>query len=521
MSAQMSAAYRRPEEVLYFDALFRYVCKEDQVSGPDGARLFLTSGIDKPTLAAIWRIASSGDKVLSKEKFFLACRLIGLAQSGKEITSTSMLKIPSDNPLPVFSNADAEAMRQSAIKEVPPRPRSPPQAELVDRNNAAPGDELDLECPICLEQFSSEVNIPKLLPCTHDVCDQCIASLASKMCPVCRKPFNSDLGTNRTLLKALRLAKSAYLGPSPVLSPHLSGEQKVCGTHGDMLITYFCWKHQRFVCRMCKETGSCSNCKGDVFLIDKAASSRIEALEAKIPTEQKLKSLKDAISKAKLDLIVVQNYILEAQEASDTAMEQFEQTQEMRKLLKSLKFNLKGVDGISTLQELEANQSKGIQLPLKLMDLVDMAFGSLIQLRNELKPHVEEKNDESAAQLPLPAYLSANTTTTTSPSESEWKVTQEDLRGYARFFKTADQDNDGIVSGKEAKQFFSKSGLSAVLLRDIWKLSKGKATDGCLNKQEFLIVMHLAMVSKAKPHLQLPESIPEAVLDEIDIFLTM
>lgn len=44
------------------------------------------------------------------------------------------------------------------------------------------------ECPICLEQFSSDIK-PLLIPCGHTACDACINSLKNEQgleCPVCR-----------------------------------------------------------------------------------------------------------------------------------------------------------------------------------------------------------------------------------------------------------------------------------------------------------------------------------------------
>lgn len=48
--------------------------------------------------------------------------------------------------------------------------------------------ERSFECPICLDQYSSEVK-PLLIPCGHTACIRCISSLKKQKileCPVCR-----------------------------------------------------------------------------------------------------------------------------------------------------------------------------------------------------------------------------------------------------------------------------------------------------------------------------------------------
>eukprot|EP00475_Leptophrys_vorax_P036020 TRINITY_DN6016_c0_g1_i12.p1 TRINITY_DN6016_c0_g1~~TRINITY_DN6016_c0_g1_i12.p1 ORF type:complete len:175 (+),score=30.28 TRINITY_DN6016_c0_g1_i12:24-548(+) len=63
--------------------------------------------------------------------------------------------------------------------------------------------ELDSECPVCMESFSEFNCVPRVLPCLHDVCGECLKSLLKQECPVCRAEFSKDLGVNRTLLKAI------------------------------------------------------------------------------------------------------------------------------------------------------------------------------------------------------------------------------------------------------------------------------------------------------------------------------
>lgn len=55
-----------------------------------------------------------------------------------------------------------------------------------------------LECPVCLEQFKSNLRIPKCLPCLHSICLPCLRNIAGQFdvsCPICRAkhfPPNRD-----------------------------------------------------------------------------------------------------------------------------------------------------------------------------------------------------------------------------------------------------------------------------------------------------------------------------------------
>jgi len=74
------------------------------------------------------------------------------------------------------------------------------------------------ECPVCLERL---VN-PKLLPCSHTFCLQCLWTLYTRRngsdrgrCPLCRSTFNppngdcSRLPTNVFAEKLVRMSKQA------------------------------------------------------------------------------------------------------------------------------------------------------------------------------------------------------------------------------------------------------------------------------------------------------------------------
>ncbi|RNA27075.1 Programmed cell death 6, partial [Brachionus plicatilis] len=58
-----------------------------------------------------------------------------------------------------------------------------------------------LECPICLARFDNNRRTPRLLPCQHNICSDCLLQLkatsktqnSSFKCPECRRSFSSNL----------------------------------------------------------------------------------------------------------------------------------------------------------------------------------------------------------------------------------------------------------------------------------------------------------------------------------------
>ncbi|XP_068250978.1 uncharacterized protein [Palaemon carinicauda] len=70
------------------------------------------------------------------------------------------------------------------------------------------------ECEICNEFFNENRHCPRVLPCSHCICNQCaeyLITINRKICPFCRKVFNvhsaKDLGTNSALLSVLKYVK--------------------------------------------------------------------------------------------------------------------------------------------------------------------------------------------------------------------------------------------------------------------------------------------------------------------------
>jgi hypothetical protein len=450
-------------EQLYFESLFRYVDRNNtgSATGHEVARLFETSGIDNRVLAEIWKIATKGVRgPLPKERFFIACKLLGLAQSGAPYTM-SALENSREVHLPKFAHVHASAMWEKAIQEVARESAvhfevEAPSAVVLPVDFQ--GNELDMECPICMEQFTPERNIPKLLPCTHDVCDQCIASLLSKRCPVCRKSFNSDLGTDRTLLKAIKIVQSASLSrsPSPGAPPLEEEKERPAPAAEDMA-------------------------QGLMRVI----SNKIEAFEDSISSEsdQALKSMKVSVLKLKTYLEVVQNCISDAQDGSGAAIEMMKEIRRSLQLFKSEKNN--------------SGMAMQTHLFEKLLQSIDTAFEVLKEARAEILLQLELKKDE--------------------PNDL-WITDQAQLSRYSKLFLIADSDGDGEVKGKEARDFLSRSELPPSVLKQIWNLADVDKS-GSLNQREFLVAMHLVMLANETPGIELPQNVPQGFIKKVDINL--
>ncbi|XP_068215840.1 E3 ubiquitin-protein ligase TRIM13-like [Palaemon carinicauda] len=63
-----------------------------------------------------------------------------------------------------------------------------------------------LECGTCSQVFSED-RCPRLLPCSHTLCDHCINGIISssqrKACPFCRKEFTASSPSDMMLIKSL------------------------------------------------------------------------------------------------------------------------------------------------------------------------------------------------------------------------------------------------------------------------------------------------------------------------------
>eukprot|EP01137_Pigoraptor_chileana_P029101 Opistho-2@13861 len=71
-----------------------------------------------------------------------------------------------------------------------------------------------------------------------------------------------------------------------------------------------------------------------------------------------------------------------------------------------------------------------------------------------------------------------------------WVVTDAEKQGFDAFFREADKDKDGWLSGNDAREIFLKSGLPGNILAHIWSLADVERA-GRLNAESFALAMYL------------------------------
>ena len=124
-----------------FDSLF-FTCDGSR-SGPGGApgtvsggaikQLFTASRLPKQSLAQIWTLSDrQRRKALDQEDFYIACRLIAIAQQNMPVTYQS-LKAYQELPLPQFEGINAGQQMQPGMGGQPQMQQGgglPPQPQM-------------------------------------------------------------------------------------------------------------------------------------------------------------------------------------------------------------------------------------------------------------------------------------------------------------------------------------------------------------------------------------------------------
>ncbi|XP_068124795.1 ralBP1-associated Eps domain-containing protein 2 [Hyperolius riggenbachi] len=99
-----------------------------------------------------------------------------------------------------------------------------------------------------------------------------------------------------------------------------------------------------------------------------------------------------------------------------------------------------------------------------------------------------------------------------SNSEDPWRITEEQREYYTNQFKTLQPDLNSLISGSEAKHFFTKSKLPIPELSHVWDLSDVDC-DGALTLAEFCAAFHIIVARKNG--YDLPNKLPKSLLSEI------
>ncbi|XP_052124719.1 uncharacterized protein LOC113206702 isoform X1 [Frankliniella occidentalis] len=74
---------------------------------------------------------------------------------------------------------------------------------------------MNLECDICSERFDGAERLPKVLPCGHTACLQCLRRLPDSCCPTCRRYFNRPPERLVAKFLAMKLLEGVRLDSTP------------------------------------------------------------------------------------------------------------------------------------------------------------------------------------------------------------------------------------------------------------------------------------------------------------------
>ncbi|GAB1597321.1 ralBP1-associated Eps domain-containing protein 1 isoform X2 [Argonauta hians] len=90
-----------------------------------------------------------------------------------------------------------------------------------------------------------------------------------------------------------------------------------------------------------------------------------------------------------------------------------------------------------------------------------------------------------------------------------WIISKEQREYYLKQFKTMQPEENGVILGSIAKEFFEKSKLPVHELSKIWQLSDLNR-DGALSLDEFCIAMHLVVLRRNE--IALPDHLPVSLM---------
>ncbi|KAF2797284.1 hypothetical protein K505DRAFT_334458 [Melanomma pulvis-pyrius CBS 109.77] len=93
------------------------------------------------------------------------------------------------------------------------------------------------------------------------------------------------------------------------------------------------------------------------------------------------------------------------------------------------------------------------------------------------------------------------------PSENDWLISPQEKTSYDNLFSKVDPLGRGFITGEQAVQFFSDSGLPEDVLAGIWDLADINS-EGQLTRDEFAVAMYLIRQQR-KPGVSLPATLPQ------------
>jgi len=159
----------------------------------------------------------------------------------------------------------------------------------------------DFSCSICEEAYDAAARLPRVLPCGHTYCHDCLKLLSAKnfICPEDRSPIRvkspDDLPKNFALLKLLQTPESP---------------QKSCRRH-DRALEYICLADRQRLCRLCVPFHSGHDVKNEKETLQEIRSSMdllhqtLEAVTELLQSgkgERQISKLKEALAMKRFEV---------------------------------------------------------------------------------------------------------------------------------------------------------------------------------------------------------------------------
>lgn len=117
-----------------------------------------------------------------------------------------------------------------------------------------------------------------------------------------------------------------------------------------------------------------------------------------------------------------------------------------------------------------------------------------------------------SGQGPQPTHSPLRNQYSTPPQSvqttgSDWAISAQEKTSYDNLFNKVDTTGRGFITGEQAVQFFSDSGLPEDVLAGIWDLADINS-EGQLSRDEFAVAMYLIRQQRKQDRTPLPAALP-------------
>jgi epidermal growth factor receptor substrate 15 len=93
----------------------------------------------------------------------------------------------------------------------------------------------------------------------------------------------------------------------------------------------------------------------------------------------------------------------------------------------------------------------------------------------------------------------------------DWLISPQEKTSYDNLFNKVDPSGRGFITGDQAVQFFSDSGLAEDVLAGIWDLADINS-EGQLSRDEFAVAMYLIRQQRKQDRTALPDRLPPSLI---------